>query len=452
MNQAAEIAPELQEPLRRLRAAVSQIRTRIPSGRLIGVSGTLVRAELARTQIGELVELRSPDGGPEVYAEVIGLDGNMAYLAPFGSIDGLSARTEVLSTGRAPSIPVGDHVLGRVLGASGQPMARFADPPANRDNRVMVRTLNAAPPPPLSRQPIEKPFSVGVRSIDALCTSGEGQRIGIFGTAGGGKSTLVSQIVGGAAADIFVIGLIGERGREVGDFIRRTIVPENRARTCLVVSTSDRPPVERLQAALTATTIAEHYAEQGKRVLLIIDSVTRLARALRDIGLAAGEPPTRRGYPPSVFTALPRIFERAGPGKSGSITAFYTVLVEGDVMADPIAEETRSLLDGHLILSQKLASAGHYPAIDVLESRSRVMDVVTSSDHLVAAARLRELIARYREIELLIQVGEYQSGSDPTADEAVRKIGAIDAFLRQGTHERSSLQETIQRLNELVSS
>jgi type III secretion protein N (ATPase) len=445
------IQETLESQIQRLKVAIGQVRTRVPSGKLIGVSGTLIRAELTLTQIGELCELRSPDGGPSLYGEVIALDGPIAFLAPYGSIEGLSPRTEVISLGRGPSVEVGEHILGQVLDGLGEPVSRFSETYQRIPGAVAsVRALNMVPPAPLKRQAINKPFAVGIRSMDGFLTCGEGQRLGIFGNAGAGKSTLISQIVADADADILVVGLIGERGREVGDFIRRTIRPDRMDRTVLVVSTSDRPPIERYQAALTATTIAEYFADLGKRVLLVMDSITRLSRALRDIGLAAGEPPTRRGFPPSVFTILPRLLERAGPRRRGSITAFYTVLVEGDAMADPIAEETRSLLDGHIVLSQKLAESGHYPAIDILESRSRVMDHVVSKEHLAAATRLRELVSRYREIELLLQVGEYRSGSDPVADEAVAKINDINAFLRQGADEVSKYSDTVERLLDLV--
>jgi type III secretion protein N (ATPase) len=291
---------------------------------------------------------------------------------------------------------------------------------------------------------------LGLRAIDGVLTCGEGQRMGIYGEPGGGKSSLLAQIVRGVDADVAVIALIGERGREVREFVEVQLGEDGMRRAVLVVSTSDRSAMERVKAAYVATAIAEHFRDSGKRVLLVMDSITRFARALREIGLAAGEPPTRRGFPPSVFAQLPSLMERAGPGITGSITAFYTVLVEGDGSGDPIAEETRGILDGHVILSRQLASAGHYPAIDVLASRSRVMNAVTDAAHQRAASRLRELLSRYAEIEFLLQVGEYKSGADPVADEAVAKINEIRSFLRQSGTERIGIQETLAWLTRLA--
>ncbi len=437
--------------IRRLASLVHGVKTRAPSGRLTAVSGTLLRVDVPLARIGEICELRDPDGGTSMFGEVVSIDGTTAHLAPYGATEGLSHRTEVIALGRSPGLMVGNGLLGLVTDAFGKPLQRMADAPVRIEGAIdSWRTLNSNPPDPLDRKPIDRPFLIGVRSVDGIITSGQGQRIGIFGSAGAGKSSLISQIVKGCDADVCVVALIGERGREVGDFIRRTIGPERADRTCLVVSTSDRPPIERVQASLTATTIAEYYSDLGLRVLLVIDSITRLARALRDIGLSAGEPPTRRGFPPSVFSALPRLFERSGSGSRGSITAFYTVLVEGDATSDPIAEETRSLLDGHIVLSNKLAEAGHFPAIDILDSRSRVMEHVVDKSHVRDAARLRELVSKYREVELLIQVGEYKRGGDPTADEAVDKIDAINAFLRQDSDDITPLSETRAALRALV--
>ena len=447
----AEAPAGVASTLRRLSSAIEGARTRGPSGRLTAISGTLVRAVAPLVQIGELCELRNPDGGPSSFGEVVALDGETAHIAPYGALEGMSTRTEVIGLGRAPGLMVGPDLLGQVIDAFGRPMSRLSPPaPALADAAPEWRAMTAPPPPPLQRQPISRVFPVGIRAIDGLMTVGEGQRMGIFGSAGVGKSTLVSQIVSGAEADVFVISLIGERGREVGDFIRRTIRPEHRDRTVMIVSTSDRPPVERMQAALSATTIAEYFADQGKKVLLVVDSMTRLARALRDVGLSAGEPPTRRGFPPSVFSALPRFLERAGPRARGSITAFYTVLVEGEAEADPVVEEVRSLVDGQIVLSRKLAEATHFPAIDVLDSRSRVMDMVSERQHVAAAKKVRELIARYRDVELLIQVGEYRKGSDPASDVAVDRHRAINAFLQQGDQDRSGYKATLAALHRLA--
>jgi type III secretion protein N (ATPase) len=293
-------------------------------------------------------------------------------------------------------------------------------------------------------------LALGTRAIDGLVTCAEGQRIGIFGAAGAGKSRLIARIVRHADADVFVIGLVGERGREVGEFLDHALGAEARSRTVTVAATSDRPALERVKAAQVATAIAEWFRDRGRRVVLLIDSLTRLARAWREIGLSAGEPPTRRGYPPSVFAALPRLLERAASTRAGSITAFYTVLVEGDIASDPIAEEVKSILDGHLILSSALAEAGHYPAIDVLASGSRVMDQVVGHKHRDAAVHVRRLLARYNEIELLVRIGEYQSGSNPLADEALRKIEPIREFLREAGNLATPFPTTLQRLSELA--
>ena len=436
--------------LAHLRAHVARLQTRVHTGRILAVVGSLVRAELPAARMGELCELRNPERAEVRYGEVVGIDGVNVLLAPHGSIEGLSIRTEVRGLGRMPALVVGDHLLGAVIDAFGVdlehgPRAVGAMPPG-----ASLRPLNAQAPSSLARRPIERMLATGLRAIDGLLTCGEGQRIGIFGGAGVGKSSLIAQIVAHCDADVLVVGLVGERGREVGDFVARTLDPHTRARTVLVAATSDRPPLERMQAALAATAIAEHFRDQNKRVLLIIDSVTRLARALRDVALSAGEPPARRGFPPSVFSALPMLFERAGMGAVGSITAFYTVLVEGDPMSDPIAEETKSLLDGHIMLSDKLAARGHYPAIDVLESKSRLMRQVVSRRHGEAAQHVRDLLARHRDVELLLQVGEYRAGTDARIDEAVSKHGALTAFLAQGSHESVPPEAMLVALEQLA--
>ncbi|MBH3508698.1 SctN family type III secretion system ATPase PscN, partial [Pseudomonas aeruginosa] len=304
-------------------------------------------------------------------------------------------------------------------------------------------------PQPMSRRLIERPLSLGVRAIDGLLTCGEGQRMGIFAAAGGGKSTLLASLVRNAEVDVTVLALVGERGREVREFIESDLGEQGLRRSVLVVATSDRPAMERAKAGFVATSIAEYFRDQGRRVLLLMDSLTRFARAQREIGLAAGEPPTRRGYPPSVFAALPRLMERAGQSERGSITALYTVLVEGDDMSEPVADETRSILDGHIVLSRKLAAANHYPAIDVLHSVSRVMNQIVDDDQRHAAGRLREWLAKYEEVELLLKIGEYQKGQDSEADQAIEKIGAIRQWLRQGTHETSDYAQACAQLRSL---
>jgi type III secretion protein N (ATPase) len=426
-------------------AAIAAARLRRYYGRIERISGTMIEARIAGVRVGELCSLREP-GGAMVEAEVVGVGGGRAFLTPIGQVGGLSSRAEVEPAGRRLDVAVGDALLGRVLDGLGRPLDRPDDPPST----TASVPLQADPPPPLARPLVTKPLRLGTRAIDALMTCAEGQRIGIFGPAGAGKSSLIARIVQGAEADVFVVALVGERGREVGEFLSHTLGEAARQRAVIVAATSDRPALERVKAAEVATAIAEWFRDQGRRVVLLVDSLTRLGRAWREIGLAAGEPPTRRGYPPSVFAALPRLLERAASTHAGSITAFYTVLVEGELAADPIAEEVKSILDGHLILSPKLAEADHYPAIDVLQSRSRVMAQVTDAPHREAASHLRRLLSRHDEIEFLISVGEYQAGSDKLADEAIAKIDAIRAFLREPGSSITPFEETLRRLRELA--
>jgi type III secretion protein N (ATPase) len=433
------LIPNLAERLRRAEP-------RPMRGTLRSIRGVLLRASVAGVRIGELCVLRDPGNGRELSAEVIGFDEDDAILSPIGSMEGLSTRTQILATGQALGVQVGDALLGRVL----SPMGEFLDGPAPVAAGLRGYPLHAEPPAPFSRQLIAQPMSLGVRAIDSLLTLGRGQRMGIFGEPGVGKSSLLASIVRNSDADVIVIGLIGERGREVRELLQGQLDAQARARTVAVVATSDRPAAERVRAAYVATAHAEYHRDQGRNVLLLMDSLTRFARAQREIGLAVGEPPTRRGYPPSFFSALPRLLERAGPGSTGSITALYTVLTEGEAAMDPVAEETRSILDGHIVLSGELAQRDHFPAIDVLRSRSRLMEQVASAEHKRMAARLRELIARRQQIELLIQVGEYAAGSDPLADEAIARHGAIEAFLRQPSHEHDSPEQMLASMRKVL--
>ena len=444
-------AQGMTEKLAKLHKLVAGIDTRRSSGRLLAVTGPLIRAELPGAEVGELCELRDPESGQTRYAEVVGLDNATAFLAPYGGTSGLSLRTEVVGLRRPPMVTCGDHLLGTVIDALGNFMdwGGGAEPPRPGPEAERRPIANQAPDP-MTRAPIKTPMEIGIRSIDSLLTMGVGQRMGIFGTAGGGKSTLMSEIVMRCDADVTVVALVGERGREVNDFLEHALSKESRARSVIVVATSDRPSVERMQASLTATAVAEHFRDRGMRVLLFVDTVTRLARALREIGLSAGEPPGRRGFPPSVYSTLPLLVERAGPAAIGSITAFYTVLVEGDMSSDPVAEEVKSLLDGHIVLSDKLAAQVHYPAIDVMTSKSRLFNEVTSPEHQNAAGRMRELYARYQDIELLIQVGEYKQGADALNDEAVAKIDHIKAFLKQKPGEIARFDETITRMRQIT--
>ena len=415
-------------------------------GRVEQVVGTIIRAVVPGVKVGELCVLRNPFDSWTLKAEVVGFVKQVALLTPLGDLQGLSPATEVIPTGEIHSVPVGEDLLGRVIDGLGNPIDG-AGPLKPR----LRYPVYADPPNPMLRRIIDRPISLGLRALDGILTCGEGQRMGIFAAAGGGKSTLLSSIIKGCSADLCVLALIGERGREVREFIEHDLGPEGKKKAVLVVSTSDRSSMERLKAAYTATAIAEYFRDQGKSVLLMMDSVTRFGRAQREIGLAAGEPPTRRGFPPSVFSTLPRLMERAGNSDKGSITALYTVLVEGDDMTEPIADETRSILDGHIVLSRKLAAANHYPAIDVQASVSRVMNAIISKEHKAAAQKLRKILAKFAEVELLVQIGEYKKGSDKDADDALSRIDAVNAFLRQGLNEHSTMEETLQALNKAVS-
>ncbi|ASL49019.1 putative ATP synthase YscN (plasmid) [Burkholderia sp. AD24] len=413
-------------------------------GRVNHAVGQILNATGLRARLGEICELRTPNQ-PTLLAEVVGFSRQTTLLTPLGDVAGLSPETTVVPSGREHVFAVGEGLFGRVLDGLGQPLdARGPVPGA-----VWVSTQQN-PPNPLARRMIDTPFATGVRVIDALMTLGVGQRTGIFAPSGVGKSTLLGMIARGAQADVNVIALVGERGREVREFIEHSLSPEVRARSTVVVSTSDRPAMERVKSALVATAIAEHFRDQGKSVLLLVDSLTRFARAQREVGLAAGEPPTRRSFPPSTFAVLPRLLERAGQGERGSITALYTVLVEGDEESDPIAEEVRSILDGHIVLSRRVALANRYPAIDVLASLSRVMPLVASRAHQAGAARVRELLAKYQEIELLVQIGEYREGSDRLGDLALHAREPLAAFCAQTSNEEIRFDATLAHLDELA--
>lgn len=442
---APETDPTLRTALSRLRSTAQHIDTRAVRGRITRAVGTVIHAVVPDVRIGELCLLQDPRTGWSLDAEVIGLSEEGVLLTPIGDLQGLSSRTEVVSTGRMLEIPVGPMLLGRVVDSFGRPLDGRGPVAASE-----TRPLRGPAPNPMTRRMIERPLPLGVRVLDGLLTCGEGQRIGIYGEPGGGKSTLLSQIVKGAAADVAVVALIGERGREVREFIERHLGEAGLRRSVVVVATSDRSAMERAQCAYMGTALAEHFREQGLRVVLMMDSLTRFARAMREIGLAAGEPPTRRGFPPSVFAMLPGLLERAGMGEGGSVTAFYTVLVEGDGSGDPIAEETRGILDGHVVLSRSLAAQGHFPAIDVLSSRSRVMDAVVSGEHRQAASFMRDLLARHAEAEFLVRVGEYKQGSDPLTDRAIASIDELRRFLRQGEGEASGFEETVAWMSRLT--
>ncbi|MEA9729297.1 type III secretion system ATPase SctN [Xanthomonas campestris pv. campestris] len=410
-------------------------------GKVVEVIGTMLKVAGVQVSLGEVCELRQRDGTLLQRAEVVGFSRHLALLAPFGELVGLSRETRVIGLGRPLAVPVGSALLGRVLDGLGEPAD--GQGPLAGDDWVQIQ---AQAPDPMRRRLIEQPLPTGVRIVDGLMTLGEGQRMGIFAAAGVGKSTLMGMFARGTQCDVNVIVLIGERGREVREFIEMILGPDGLARSVVVCATSDRSSIERAKAAYVGTAIAEYFRDQGMRVLLMMDSLTRFARAQREIGLAAGEPPTRRGFPPSVFAELPRLLERAGMGETGSITAFYTVLAEDDTGSDPIAEEVRGILDGHLILSREIAARNQYPAIDVLGSLSRVMSQIVSAEQRQYAGQLRRLLAKYNEVETLLQVGEYRQGSDAVADEAIARIDAIRDFLSQSTDQLSDYDATLEQL------
>ncbi len=417
-----------------------------PHGKVAKVLGLVIEATGPAGALGDLCRLRVARRGTSVLAEIVGFRDDRLLLMPLGDMEGVAPGAEVTLLGHPLTAPAGEGLLGRVLDGVGRPIdgrGRLEAP-----HTVPTRSL---PPDPLARRRVSRPLATGVRAVDGLLTIGLGQRIGIFAGSGVGKSTLLGMIARRTEADVNVIGLIGERGREVREFIERDLGPEGLRRSVLVVATSDAPPQIRRQAAFTATAIAEWFRDQGRRVLLMMDSLTRFATAQREVGLAIGEPPATRGYTPSVFALLPRLLERAGtsPGH-GAITGLYTILVEGDDHNEPIADTARSILDGHIVLSRELAERGHYPAIDVLASVSRCMPDVVEGRHLEAAQVLRALVAARREVEPLLALGAYRAGSVPRADRAIKLWPEIEAYLRQGVEDASDPETTVARLTTLA--
>ncbi|WP_031518086.1 flagellar protein export ATPase FliI [Desulfofalx alkaliphila] len=418
-------------------------------GQVTRVVGLTIEVLGITASIGEVCEILVPGEEQPVYAEVVGFKENQSLLMPLGELRGIYPGSSVLPTGKSLTLPMGDHLLGQVLDGLGQPIELPQDGSFDPDLGELYPVDNL-PPNPLQRKRISSVLPTGVRAIDALLTCGCGQRIGIFAGSGVGKSTLLGMIAKHGSADVNVIGLIGERGREVLDFIETDLGPEGLAKSVVVAATSDQPALVRLKGAFVATAIAEYFRDQGKDVMLLMDSVTRFAMAQREVGLAVGEPPATRGYTPSVFALLPKLLERSGMGLKGSITAFYTVLVDGDDMNEPIADAVRGILDGHIVLSRRLAAKNHYPAIDVLQSVSRIMPDLAEPLHMENAGQVRDLLATYRESEDLINIGAYVSGSNPKIDLAISKNRQIIDFLKQSPDEYSQYSETIESLNQIV--
>jgi flagellum-specific ATP synthase len=405
-------------------------------GRVQEVSGVLIDAHGVPSAVGELCRIDRGDGD-QVDAEVVGFRGSSTLLMPHGDVAGIAPGQAVFALGRPFALPVSNELLGRTVDGFGKPLDGGPSLLAG-----VPRPVRRDAPLPLERPTIDRPLATGVRAIDGLTTLGRGQRLGIFAGSGVGKSTLLGQVTRGTDADVIVVCLVGERGREVQDFRDQVLGPEGAARSVLCVATSDRPPIERFMAPFAAVTIAEHFRDQGLEVLLVIDSITRFALASREIGLAAGEPPTVRGFPPSFFATVPKLVERMGRTKQGSITGLLTVLLEGDDPHEPVADTLRGLLDGHILLSRDLAAEGHFPAIDVLESLSRLMPSLVDGPHQAAAAALRADLAAYKEGRDLVDIGAYREGANPRLDQALARLPVIRAFLQQTTTEHTSLEET----------
>lgn len=413
-------------------------------GHITRVVGLVIESKGPEVSIGELCLIKN--GKNTTRAEVVGFDDNRVLLMPIGEMEGINPGARVLATGEKLKVKVGEDLLGQILDGLGRPLLESDKTLSD----LRERQVDAQPPNPLLRQRIKKPLSLGIRSIDGLLTCGKGQRVGIFAGSGVGKSTLLGMAARNTEADINVIGLVGERGREVREFIERDLGEEGLKRSIVVVATSDQPALVRVKAAQITTAIAEYFRDQGQDVLLMMDSITRVAMALREVGLAAGEPPATRGYPPSVFAELPRLLERTGTNQHGTITALYAVLVEGDDFNEPVSDTVRGILDGHIDLSRDLASRNHYPAVDVLSSVSRVMDEIVDDKHLQAAGEFKKLLADYRESEDLINIGAYEPGSNPDVDRAIDKIDQINDFLQQDIEAKSNFESTVKRLQEII--
>ncbi|HLJ53634.1 MAG TPA: flagellar protein export ATPase FliI [Chthonomonadaceae bacterium] len=443
-----EFAPRL-PPLSDYRQRVERFDPVLQNGKVAQVIGLVIESIGPNAMLGEICDIyydranRYDPARPPIKAEVVGFRDNRVLLMPLGVMEGIKPGSDVVATRQTQQVAVGDALLGRMLDGLGRPMD--GGPPLSPGR---TRPLNAAPPNAVTRPRIRETLQTGVRALDGCLTLGKGQRLGIFAGSGVGKSTLMGMIARNTDADVNVIALVGERGREVRDFVEESLGPEGVQRSIVVVATSDQPALVRIKAAFVATAIAEHFRDEGADVMLMMDSVTRLALAQREVGLAIGEPPATRGYTPSVFGILPRLLERAGTSGtgSGSITGLYTVLVEGDDMNEPVADAVRGILDGHVVLSRSLAHQGHYPAVDVLQSISRVMPQIVCPEQRASAEAMREVLATYRDAEDLINIGAYVDGTNPRIDHAKAKIDAVNAFLQQRSEEPTGYEETLRRM------
>lgn len=410
------------------------------NGRVRQLIGLVIESEGPAVSVGELCWLTKKNG-VEIPAEVVGFRENKVLLMPLGHLTDIAPGSEVVAVGKTLSVRVGKGLLGRILDGLGNPIDGLPPPPFEDEF-----SLEAEPPPPLERARITEPLPLGIRSIDGLLTVGKGQRIGIFAGSGVGKSTLLGMIARNTEADVNVIGLIGERGREVRDFIERDLGEEGLARSVVVAATSDQPALIRIKGAMVATVIAEYFRDLGYHVNLMMDSITRFAVAQREVGLAIGEPPTTRGFTPSVFALLPKLLERSGTSAKGSITGLYTILVEADDFNEPISDAIRAILDGHIVLSREIAARNQYPPIDILASVSRLMNEVATQEHRQASQRFRDVMATYKRVEDLIHIGAYVAGNDPRVDYAITKIDEMLDFMQQGVEEHTLFGETVNRL------
>lgn len=412
-------------------------------GKVVKVVGLTIESIGPSAKLSDLCKIISADGRSEIMAEVVGFRDDRVLLMPFGSVEGVGLGSRVENTGEPLKVLVGDSLLGQILDGLGQPLS---------GDEIVCDTgypIDAQPPDPMRRKLIDEPLALGVKAVDGMITLGKGQRIGIFAGSGVGKSTLLGMFARNTRADINVIALIGERGREVREFIERDLGEEGMKRSVVVVATSDKPALIRKKAAMTATAVAEYFRDQGRDVLLMMDNLTRFSMAQREIGLASGEPPVSRGYPPSVYSEMPKLLERAGRSDKGSITGLYAVLVDGDDFNEPISDTARGILDGHIVLSRKLGHRNHYPAIDILESISRVMSTVASKEHKTYSGMLKNVLATYTEAEDLINIGAYKNGSNKNIDYAIEKIDAVNAYLMQDTQEKFEFEEEIALLKKI---